>query len=455
MIKKILSAALVILMTALFALPLFGASSGEAIEAVERPKIQNVGAACVYNIENERYIYDHNSDKVIYPASTVKLMTAILTVEKYGSDLSHEISVHPEAVYLSKNSNRIYLTTGEILTVEQLLYGLVCGGANDAAYALAIDIGGSVDGFVDMMNKRAAELGARNTHYTNPSGLHDDEMVTTAKDTALIASYAYGLSPICEIATAEKYVIPATEGKCSQHTVNNNNYYYNSIKEWKYIWRLEPTPRGLNAGSTKEGGYCVVTTMARDGLSYIIVVMDAERIMDPVDPDNPDNKTYTYYSYTEAAKLAKWAIKAYSYTKVLTTSDMICEVPVKLSSKVDYITLFPAKNVELFLPADIDLEKDLKMTWTLTKDYFTAPISEGEVAGTLSLSYDGTPLGTYDLVTRNSVNRDNILYVADIVGDALKSRPFKIIVTVVIIGFVGYVGVLVYMTVKASRKRKQ
>lgn len=440
--KKIFISAILLLLTAFITvLPICASGAEEAIEPLELPEIKNVGAACVYNIENARYIYELDADKKTYPTSTVKLMTAILAVEKFGSDLSQEITVTPEAI-INVRGNRIMLKRNEILTVEQLLYAVVCGGANDAANVLAIEIGGSVEGFVELMNKKAQELGARNTHYTNPTGLHDDNMFTTAKDTALIASYAYGLSPICEMATVDKFVIPAVEGKTSQHTIDNKNYYFSSTVEYKYIWTIPPAPRGLNAGYTKEGGYCIATTITREGLSYVVVVMGATR-------DDRD-----IYSYSEAAKLAKWALKAYDYTKVLTTSDMICEVPVKLSSKVDYITLFPSQNVELFLPTDIDLKNDLVMTWNLTKDHFVAPISEGEVAGTLSLSYNGTSLGTYELVTRNSVNRDNILYFADLAGDVISSRPFKIILTVAAAAFIGYIGVLAFMSVKGTGKRK-
>lgn len=439
--KRILPVFLILIMTYVLVLPICAAVGEASIQPVSLPEIVNVGSACVYNIENARYIYDLDADRIVYPTSTVKLMTAILTVEKYGGDLSHEITVMPEAL-IGVKGNRILLKRNEILTVEQLLYALVCGGANDAANVLAIDIGGSVEGFVEMMNQKARVLGARNTYYTNPTGLHDDNMVTTAKDTALIASYAYGLSPICEMATAEKFVIPAVEGKTSQHTIDNRNYYYSSTVEYKYIWRVAPTPRGLNAGSTKEGGYCVVTTIARDGLTYVVVVMNATRDED------------TIYSYTEAAKLAKWALGAYDYTKVLTTSDMICEIPVKLSSKVDYVTLFPSKTVELFLPTDIDLENDLEMTWTLNRDSFIAPVSEGEVAGTLSLSYNGTSLGTYDLITRNGVNRDNILYLFDLAGDVIESRPFRMIAAVAVAAFICYFGVLVFMTVKSNRRKR-
>ncbi len=442
--KPIISVFLVLFLTSLFILPVCGSAASESIESNEKPVIKNVGSACVYNVENERYIYNLDSDKTIYPVATVKLMTAILTVEKYGSDMQHEIMVQTEAL-VDKNGNRypgnrIYLRYGEVLTVEQLLYAVVCGGANDAANVLAVDIGGSIEGFVEMMNQKARDIGAQNTHYTNPTGYHDDAMVTTAKDIALVASYAYGLSPICEMATVDKYVIPAVEGKCDLHTIDNKNYYFSSTVEYKYIWRIAPTPRGLSSGMTNQGGYSLVTTMAKEGLTYIVVVMEATR-----------DET-TIYSYTEAAKLAKWAINAYDYTKVLTTSDMICEIPVRLSGKVDYVTLFPSENVELYLPTDIDLENDLIMTWELNDHYLSAPIAEGYVAGTLSLSYDGVHLGTYDLVTRNSVNRDNFLYILDLLGDAVRSKPFKIAVIAVAVTGIGYFGALVYTTLKSRNK---
>ncbi|MBQ8552277.1 MAG: D-alanyl-D-alanine carboxypeptidase [Clostridia bacterium] len=405
---------------------------------LEPPVLQNVGTAIVYNIENDRYIYELDADKIIPPASTVKLMTAIVAVEALGNDLSREVTVEAGAIVGVTGSN-IALKRGEVLTVEQLLYALICGGANDAANVLAFEVAGSIEAFVALMNEKAQEIGAVNTVYTNPTGMDDPAMVTTTRDVAIIATYAYKTAPICEMGSVEKFVIPANN-KAGQRTIFNKNYYFSTHMEYKYIWNI---PRGLNAGYTPNGGSCVVTTGHRNGLTYVVAVMGASSDDDYI------------YSYTEAADLIKWAYNAYDYTKLLTTSDMVCEIPVKLSSRVDYVTLFPSENVELYLPTGLDLEKDINIEWTLDHDSFTAPVSEGEVGGKLTITYNGVNLGTYDLVTRNSVNRDNILYVLDLVSGFTETTAFKVIAVTVGVAVAGYIAVLIFIrTVRTKKQRR-
>ena len=125
--------------------------AAEPQESLAPPVLQNVGTAIVYNIENDRYIYELGADKIIPPASTVKLMTAIVAVEALGGDLDREVTVKAEAIVGVTGSN-IALKRGEVLTVEQLLYALICGGANDAANVLAVEVAGSVEAFVALMN---------------------------------------------------------------------------------------------------------------------------------------------------------------------------------------------------------------------------------------------------------------------------------------------------------------
>ena len=455
--KRILSAILLLACIWTLICPVFADETTAAVETTapetaakpepaEEPEeeiqltveLENVNAACMYNIENDRYIYELDADKVIHPASTVKLMTAILAFEAFGDDLSHVVSVTAPAI-INLQGNKLGLKYAEELTVEELLYAMLVGNYNDAANVLAIEIAGTVEDFVVLMNKKAEELGAVNTYYTNPTGMHDPRMVTTARDTVIISTHACKIPTLMEITSVEKYVLAPTN-KTGTRTFYNKNYYYATNMEYLYIWKI---PRGLNAGYTDEGGYCVATTASRNGLTYVVVVMGATR----------DEKYI--YSYTEAADLIKWALNTYGYTKLLTTSDMICEVPVRLASKVDYVTLFPSENIELFLPKGRDLENDVKLEWTLDQEYFTAPVSEGQVGGKLTLTYDGVNLGTFDLITRNSVNRNNILYVLDLLAAFFSGSWVRVAVIIALIALAGYIGVLVMMRIRLNRLRAQ
>lgn len=420
--KRILSLILALTSIFCFIIPI----TAQDEENYDPPELLNISSASVYCVEENRFIYGYNEEKQVYPTSTVKLMVAILAVEALGNDLDREVSVPVEAI-LNVQGNNIGLKRDELLTVRELLYALICGGANDAANVLAYEISGSIEDFVAKMNEKAAELGAVNTKYMNVSGIHHPAMVTTAKDTAIIAAYAAHSEFICEVSSAEKYVIEATN-KSKARTIYNKNCYFATNMEYKYIWSV---PRGLNAGYTKEGGYCVATTASKDGLTYVVTVMGAS-----------EDDTYIY-SYTEAAKLVKWALKAYGYKTVLSTSDMICEVPVKLASKVDYVALFPSELIELYLPIDVNVETDVKITWQLSEEYLTAPVSEGAVAGKLTVTFDDPErgdsfIGEYELVTRNSVDRNNFLYIFDLVAGIFDTNAFKIIVVIAILVVIAY-----------------
>lgn len=412
--------------------------AADEVTRVPEPNVTHAKTAALYNVENDYFMYTKDADVQVYPASTVKLMSAILIVEALGNELDKEITATKEA--LSKvQGNHIRIRRDEVLTVRELLSAMLIGNANDATNILAIEVAGSVEKFVSMMNQKAKEIGAEHTFYMNPTGMHHPSMKTTAADTARIAAYAESYDIIIELTSKELVEIEPTNLR-GKRTIYNKNYYFATNMQYKYIWSV---PRGLNAGYTEEGGYCVATSAEKDGLTYIAVVLGAEA----------DDKYI--YSYTEAATMLKWALAEWGYVKLLTTSDMICEMPVRLSGRVDYVTLFPSEDIELFIPLATDLEREVTTVPKLDKEYFTAPVDEGEVGGSIEVVYNGRSLGTYDLVTRNSVSRSNILYVLDVLGGIFETPQFKVILIAAGVAAVGYVAVLVYVSIPKKRRKKR
>jgi D-alanyl-D-alanine carboxypeptidase (penicillin-binding protein 5/6) len=224
---------------------------------------------------------------------------------------------------------------------------------------------------VILMNKKAKELGARDTFYTNPSGVHDPDMLTTAADTAKIALYAGKHSIFKEIAKLDVYIMRPTN-KSKERRIYNRNYFIATNAEYKY--RSESVT-GMNAGSTEEAGYCVVATSFYDNSEYLCIVMGAER-----------DEEYIY-SYVEAAKLLDWAYNNFDYITVLSASEVICEIPVKLSAKMDYVTLMPQESIKLYLPDDVSIKDDITLNWSLNETELVAPVSEGQIVGVLTAIY--------------------------------------------------------------------
>ena len=321
---------------------------------------------------------------------------------------------------------------GEELMVESLLYALLVGGANDAAHILAVRIAGSVDGFVDMMNRRANELGALATHYTNPSGIHDSGMFTTVSDTAKIALEAYKLPLFMEITSTSKYVIPATNMN-EYRNVFNLNYLISTSSVSKYFYA---DAAGMSSGATVQGGYCLVTTASRDGLTYLAIVMGAD-----VDEDKD-----SVYSYTEAAKLFDYAFSAYANVTLVEEGQMICEIPVTMSGTTDFVTLVTAESLTLYLPTDTDLESEIKRSRKTNYDSLTAPVAEGQTAGVLTIMYNDEVIGNVDLITTVAVARSEFLYTLEQIKSFATGRFFiAAVISAVVFTVIFVLGKAVYL----------
>ena len=431
-IRALLCRVLAVLGALFLVLPAFVLADGN--EAPETPTIERAKAAYLYNFENDTVLFEYRSGEKLYPSSTVKLMTAIVAFEHFSEKLDTPITV-TSAMLAEVSGNRIGFSEGEIVTAEEMLYCMLVNSANDAAIILAHAVAGSTSEFVKLMNEKAAWLGAYDTYYMNPTGLHDDSMVTTAKDTALIARCAYSTPGLVDITSTPKYVMPATNMNDFRNIYNRNclvsNYY---SLEYSY-----PGALGLNAGATTQGGYSIaaVAEDAESGLTYLAVVLGGEEY---------EGK---YYSYVNAVNLLDWAFSAYGYAEVLTTGRTVCELPVKLSSAIDYVTLVPSESITVYLPTSVDLATDIRYSYNTYADYLDAPVESGEEAGKITVMYGDKILGSCSLVTTSSIGRSEFLYFLSRVSEFTKSRFF--------IGSLAGAAVLsvIYVMIKAAMREKK
>ena len=410
----------------------FGVSAKED----KQPDVSRVQNVYVYNIENDIALYSKNEDDRVEPASTAKIMTGIIAVEHYKDRLGELVTVTEESLGDYKGKN-IKLKVGEQLTVEHLLYAAICGGANDAANVLAYEIGKSHSGFLELMNDKAKELGMNNTYYTNTYGYSDSSMFTTAKDTAILAEYAFHVQLFMDISSTVRYVLPENNMSKTRY-IYNSNYLISTNAETKY---RNAEAQGMSAGSTVEGGHVVVTAVSRNGMTNIYVLMGGD-----YDDEN-------VYSYSAANELISWSYDNFEYKKVVDSSEMICEIEVGLSSQVDYVVLSPEKTVECYLPSDVDVEKDIKREIKLNSEKLNAPIEAGFVAGKIILSYDGETLAEVNLVTKNNIDRNGILYILARIKSFTKSSKFKIVLLIAFVIFAFYVVTSLYRRSQGNRYR--
>ena len=229
------------------------------------------GAESCILIEEETgtILYSKNMDEKLYPASITKIMTALLTVENCNMD--DVITFADEAINNTElSSSRIGIMPGEQLTVEQALYGLLLGSANEVAYGLALHVGGTLENFVQMMNDKAAELGCENTHFANASGLPNEEHYVTAHDMARIAQAFFANDTLCMISGSYSYVIPATN-KTNETRPLENHHKMITGKKYEYDGIV-----GGKTGYTNDARQTLVTCAQRDGMKLICVVLKDE-----------------------------------------------------------------------------------------------------------------------------------------------------------------------------------
>lgn len=224
-------------------------------------------AAVIMEDSTNTTLYAKNMDQVLYPGATVKVMTTLLALE--NTQLSDQVTMTATGVSgVTDGGANISAQIDEIFTVEQCLYAIMLASANDVALQLAEHIGGSVDGFVQMMNSRAAELGCTNTVFTNPTGLPDENQHTTAHDMALIMKAAADNESFQTIASTASYTIPATNVSGGDRVLTNNFSMLtnNNAAYYQYC-------TGGREGYTEASGSTLVCSAQKNGITLIAVVL--------------------------------------------------------------------------------------------------------------------------------------------------------------------------------------
>lgn len=434
MIKKLSIRIASLFLTILLLIPFLFINT---IAADGKPSTDNVEAVSVANVEYRKIVIDKNLDKIIYPASTVKLMTALVTYDHFGSDLDQNITVTKEMISSSVGRN-MSLKSGEVISVRDLLYAMLCGGYNDAATVLAIAVGGSIEGFSEMMNKKAISLGANSTVYKNPTGLHNSEMVTTAFDTTLIAIEFFENEILLDISKKVKHIIDATN-MSSERTIYNRNALITTASTEDYYYSYA---EGMNSGATDEAGDCVVTAGRLDGLSYVCVVMGGKI-----------DDTETNYAYKVAKNNLRYALVNFSVIKLKSKKAIITSLPVQFSAVTDSVNVVMDKDLSSLLYSGVNIKNDVEIVAELKFHSLDAPFEEGKNVGTIKAYYKGNLLDEANLITTDGVDSHKFL-VFMYKMRRITSNPVFIIFLLILIG----AAIFYFVKIKkkpAVRKRRK
>ncbi len=245
-------------------------SQGTASGSLETPVVASQGAV-LYDALNNRFLFEQNADTRFYPASITKLMTALLVLER--SSLDDTVTFSENAVTnLEAGAVTLKIKAGDKFSVKDCMYALLLKSANEVANGLAEHVAGSVSGFADLMNQKAASLGCTNTHFVNPNGLNDSNHYTTARDMALIAKAAFENQTLSQIASTVSYDFPATASVPTVRKLTMGHKMVNPANGEYYQGIV-----GGKTGYTSLAGNTLVTCAERDGKRLIAVVLKSKQ----------------------------------------------------------------------------------------------------------------------------------------------------------------------------------
>jgi len=349
-------------------------SSVSPAEAVEEPKI-NAGAAIVIDMDSGRVLYEKDGYTPRKMASTTKIMTAIVALER--GNLEDVVTVSERAAGIW--GSRIGLKKGQKIKLIDLLYGLMLNSGNDAAIAIAEHIGGTVEKFADMMNEKAYELGAINTHFITPHGLDVEGHYTTPYDLAVITAYALKNPTFSKIVGT------------IQTTIS-----YRSLHNTNEMLGIYPGADGVKTGYTGKAGRCLVTSATRNNWRIISVVLNC-----------PSRNARAQSSKA----ILDYAFNNYKPHVLLNKGDKIASVPV-FKGVEPYVSVEPVEQVKLPLRTD---EIDKVERYIDLPERLEAPVYKGTEIGYINYMLDDEIIGQSVLITRSDVRRKGFLdYLSDI-----------------------------------------
>lgn len=395
----------------------------------------DVDAESVYliNLDTGKVIYEKDADKKIYPASTTKIMTALLALENIP-DLDApqiELKLYIQNALSGTGASLAGILRGESFSPRELLYASMLPSGNEAAMMLGDYVGdGSLDYFAEMMNERAAELGAVNTHFVNASGMHDDDHYTTAYDMYLITKAALENETFRQIVSTRYYYAGEDQNGNPLHW-NTTNFLISPGSTYYY-----PYATGVKTGTTDEAGRCLVSTAEKNGYHYLMVMMGAPQY------DSNGEKLEENMVFKQSIALYDWAFGSFS-NKTLIEKDLgVGEVPLKLArSGKDYLLIKSGEVFTDLLPNEIEassitLELDLPAV-------VNAPVEEGEQVGTIRLMLAGEEIGSVPAVAAEQVDASLIATLIDKFKRLFRSFLAKFIVVFVVLSIIAYITVTI------------
>ena len=398
----------------------------------------------LYNLDTGEAKAELNSAEPMYPASLTKIMTCILALEN-TEDLETEVT-YPQSVqdylynYQMENGAISLggLMAGETLTMRDLLYAIMLPSANEAAMIIAAHVGGSQEGFVEMMNNRAKELGAVNTNFANANGLFDENHVTTAEDIAIMAMHALTLDGFADIIKETSYETGPTNKHENLYWETTNDM---GVPESSYYM---PSLTGIKTGFLPQAGRNFVSTATRDGFTYLLVVMgcdyqDAEGSLLPQNMAFQDTKT-----------LYDWVFESFKVKTLVENGKIVGEIPLKLALDKDFVKYMTSERFTALMHHTVDSSSVTIVPRNLPES-LDAPVKKGDVLGEAALVLAGEEIGRVGLLAAETVEASQSLIMWEQARGIISTFWFKFAVVFTVLSIFAYI---VLMVARNRRRRR-
>ncbi len=436
-LKKIFAAALAVVLLA----PAL-ATPAAAMSGYDPDFEVTAEAAYIVNLDTNLVVYEKNSETTLVAGSLTKLMTMILLLKNYQDQLDTITVTAPGYIYdylYGKGASSADIRRGETHTLRTLLYAMEVQSGNEAAYIVADYMGGgSIDNFVAMMNAEAEAIGCTGTTFTDPCGL-DEGNITTARDSYLLLRAAMEYDAFVEAAGVYTWQVPQSSAHDAPYTIISTNRMISSASE---LYRSYT--QGGKTGSLSSGWQNFASWHTQDGETYISVLLHSS------------DEIGTTPAEIETGQLMDWVFATFGVGAALDTTQPISELPVRYATEAESVMLYPVDNMMTLLPREGGAAVT-EQTFNLPES-LAAPVTQGEVVGSVTISIEGEEVGTVDLIAGSNVSRNQVLYTLSRVGEFFSSTYFKVVViltmvTVAIYAFVWVAAMLIALNEEGKRKR--
>ncbi|MBR0414162.1 MAG: hypothetical protein IJI67_03725 [Clostridia bacterium] len=430
--KKFLSLLLIILIAVAAAPQCFAYTPDEKLLS-EKAVIMNLQ-------DDDLILYEKDSKVRTQPCTLTKIMTAILAIESAEDISKVNVTCSHAGVHALDGTFSTYfgVKEGEVYTMLDLVNMMILTSANDAANVIAVQVGGSINAFVNKMNEKVKKLGLKDTFFLNPTGLDAEGQYTTARDMATITKYAMTLPVFAQ--TVKNVSYTAAKNKThKEYTFFNDCELIPTATYNKYAYEYAT---GVKSGATEAAGYCVSATAQKDGMSYVCIVMGGKKT-------TIDGTEYTS-ALVDARRLFRWAFSNFKMKAVSTETSIVAEVPVKYSGETDYVSLVPEKTITSLVPKNVD-ESTLIIEPVDMPEYLKAPVKKGDFVCKAKVIHAKEEIMEINLVAYKDVHSSVIKYITDFMGGLLTNPISLIIIALAVVGL----GIYIYRLYRKKQRLKR